>query len=236
VPERSAYGMRVAAVRVLSLPGEITMRLYLSGPMRNVARMNFPAFAAAAGQLRQAGFEVVSPAEQDEAEGAPPIRSLSDYIRRLPGFLERDFLLIVECDGVATLDNWERSVGARLEVAFARSHGKPIKDYLDWACGGVTRSETLLAEADRLVNGPRGADYGHPSIDFRCAATILRALVQRRYSVDIPFTDDFIGLLMACAIKGSREAGKHKRDTCVDGAGYWQTVEMCHEARHGQTT
>jgi hypothetical protein len=85
----------------------------------------------------------------------------------------------------------------------------------------------ILKRADELVNGDRGADYGHPSDDFGCSAAILRALVKRRYGVDVPFTPDFIGLLMAVAIKGSREAGKHKTDNVADMAGYAQTIEMC---------
>ena len=53
-----------------------------------------------------------------------------------------------------------------------------------------------------------------------------RAMILRRYNVDVPFTPDF-GCLMMVAVKLSREAGKPKRDNRVDGAGYLECADMC---------
>ena len=89
----------------------------------------------------------------------------------------------------------------------------------------------ILENANKLVNGDRQDSYGHPLDDFQCSADILRALTKRAYGIDVPFKPEFIGLFMACGIKGSREAGQHKRDTCTDGAGYYGTVDMVHEER-----
>jgi hypothetical protein len=86
----------------------------------------------------------------------------------------------------------------------------------------------ILKEADKLVHGDRGADYGHPYTDYACTADMWRALIKRRYGVDVPITPDFACLLMM-GVKLSREAGKHKVDNLVDAAGYAECAQMCHE-------
>ena len=91
----------------------------------------------------------------------------------------------------------------------------------------------VLKEADRLVHGDRGADYGHPSVDYKCTADMWRALIKRRYGIDVPLTDDFCCLLMI-AVKLSREAGKHKTDNLTDAAGYAECAQMCIERREQQ--
>jgi len=80
-------------------------------------------------------------------------------------------------------------------------------------------SESILSEADRLVNGPRQAGYGHPSIDFHIIAQIWSQLTG--YYI----TPAQVGLCMA-GLKLAREAHAHKRDNLVDTAGYAQTVQM----------
>jgi hypothetical protein len=85
---------------------------------------------------------------------------------------------------------------------------------------------TILEEAGRLVHGERGADYGHPAIDYSCTADMWRALIKRRYNVDAPITPDFACLMMV-AVKLSREAGKQKTDNLVDAAGYLECADMC---------
>lgn len=85
-----------------------------------------------------------------------------------------------------------------------------------------------LDEAKKLVYGDRGEAYGHPSIDYGCTADLWRALLKRRYGVDIPITPDFACLMMV-AVKLSREAGKPKPDNLVDAAGYVECAAMCLE-------
>jgi len=88
----------------------------------------------------------------------------------------------------------------------------------------------VLEEANKLVHGERGADYGHPFVDYQCTADMWRTLIKRRYGVDVAITPDFACLMMV-AVKLSREAGKPKRDNRVDGAGYLECVEMCLERK-----
>lgn len=87
-------------------------------------------------------------------------------------------------------------------------------------------SESILQEAEKLVNGDRQAAYGHPHVDYTCTADLWRALILRRYGFDIPITPDFACLMMV-AVKLSREAGKPKRDNLVDAAGYLACAEKC---------
>jgi len=84
----------------------------------------------------------------------------------------------------------------------------------------------ILEEANGLVHGNRGVDYGHPYVDYECTAAMWRSLIKRRYGVDVPMTPDFACLLMV-AVKLSREAGKHKKDNLVDAAGYSECAQMC---------
>jgi len=97
--------------------------------------------------------------------------------------------------------------------------------------------ETILDEATRLVHGDRGKNYGHPIIDFTCTAGILTYMFQRKgyLKEGVRFGPEDIPLIME-AVKLSRECNSHKRDNCVDGAGYWETLDMVHQAKDSFTT
>jgi hypothetical protein len=101
-------------------------KVYLAGPMTGIPQFNFPAFDAAAAALREAGYDVVSPAEMDDPEtraaalaspdGAPGSGSSSG--ETWGDFLARDVKLIADggLDAIVVLPGWERSRGARLET------------------------------------------------------------------------------------------------------------------------
>jgi hypothetical protein len=112
-------------------------RVYLAGPMTGIPQFNFPAFDAAAEELRGLGYDVVSPAELDSeetreaalasADGAPGSGSTTD--ETWGDFLARDVKLIADggIEGVVVLPGWQRSRGARLETFIARAlHGYPV--------------------------------------------------------------------------------------------------------------
>ena len=83
-------------------------------------------------------------------------------------------------------------------------------------------SETVLQEAQRLVHGDRGADYGHPLDDFSRTALIWSAIL------GVQVTAEQVGLCMI-GVKLSRQCNKPKRDNMVDAAGYAETVQMCRD-------
>lgn len=84
--------------------------------------------------------------------------------------------------------------------------------------------ESILEEANRLVNGDRQESYGHPLDDFSRTARMWSAVL----SHDV--TAEQVGLCMAC-VKISRQVNRPGRDNLVDLAGYAQTVQMVTEER-----
>lgn len=114
------------------------MRAYLGGPMSNRPQFNFPAFDAAAADLRERGHEILSPAEMDdddvrEAALASPDGAPGSAPGRWEDFLARDIQVVCDPDteAVIVLDGWEQSKGAQFEVDVARRLGKPILRYPD---------------------------------------------------------------------------------------------------------
>jgi len=83
--------------------------------------LNYPAFNAAAAQLRAKGLTVVNPAEFREGEG----KEWADYMRK-------DIKALMHCSMVATLPNWIKSKGARLEVGIAVTLGMRVDSLKKW--------------------------------------------------------------------------------------------------------
>ena len=90
-------------------------------------------------------------------------------------------------------------------------------------------SKTILEEAAEKVDGPRGADYGHPKDDFAKTAGMLTALFRDKLKDGESFSVHDIPLVVIC-IKLSRHAHRRKRDNLVDIAGYARTAEMLDDA------
>lgn len=204
------------------------MKLYLAGPMTGYDDYNFPAFHNAAAGLRASGHEVVSPAEMDE--GIPPEEhealDWSDYLRR-------DLELLVGCEGVAVLPGWQDSKGASLEVHVANALGMPIIDAQLQEPVEPNYGDSILAEAERLVNGPRGDDYGHPIHDFRRTAGMVTALIKHKLRPGERVTAKDWSMFMVLA-KLSREMNRPKRDNRVDVAGYILTGDMIENFERGE--
>ena len=85
-------------------------------------------------------------------------------------------------------------------------------------------SESILEEAQRLVHGDRGEDYGHPINDFTRTGKIWSAIL------GINVSAEQVALCMV-GVKISREVNKPKRDNRVDAAGYLETLDMVIEER-----
>lgn len=104
-------------------------KLYLAGPMSGYKDNNYPAFHLEAAALRSFGYEVVSPAE---LESHPNGRvHYVDLIRE-------DLRLMLDCHGVAVLDGWWESGGARNEVNVAGILKMPVRTVGEW-CDRVGR-------------------------------------------------------------------------------------------------
>ena len=132
------------------------MRVYLAGPMTGIPQFNFPAFDAAARDLRDRGFDVVSPAEMDDPEtrraalaspdGAPGSGTTNG--ETWGDFLARDVKLIADggIEAIIVLPGWERSRGARLETFVgAAMCGLPVYSIGDDLSDEVPRSQLVAA-------------------------------------------------------------------------------------------
>jgi hypothetical protein len=90
------------------------MRVYLSGPMAGIPEHNYPVFHAHAARLREQGYDVVSPAELDNAG------------KTWEGCLRTDLREMCTCDAIALIPGWEGSKGANLELHVAHRLGMEV--------------------------------------------------------------------------------------------------------------
>jgi hypothetical protein len=87
-------------------------RIYISGKMSGLPELNFPAFHAAAADLRAKGYDVVNPAELNPDPGAT-----WEQCMRV------DIAALMTCDAIALLPSWSDSRGAKLEKHVADALG-----------------------------------------------------------------------------------------------------------------
>ncbi|WP_063042293.1 MULTISPECIES: DUF4406 domain-containing protein [Nocardia] len=97
-------------------------KVYLAGPMSGYPEWNFPAFHAAAAELRDLGLNVVNPAELDDPGHVPGSEDWSWYLRR-------DLKKLLDCDSIVLLPGWDESRGAKLEYRVAYELGMSFEDY-----------------------------------------------------------------------------------------------------------
>lgn len=94
--------------------------------MTGLPEFNYPAFNAAAEELRAAGFDVLNPAEGPERDG-------------WQAYMRAAVALLVQADGVALLPGWYRSRGASIERTLAGSLDMPAYPVEAWLEGLAPR-------------------------------------------------------------------------------------------------
>lgn len=187
-------------------------RVYIAGPMTGIPEFNYPAFNAAAARWREAGFEVINPAENEGGDTSLPYAY----------YMRQDIGHVLSVDALAVLPGWQSSRGASLEVSIARILDYPVYD-ADTFMPYEDVRETPLEEAQRLVHGDRGKDYGHPIDDFTRSGKMWGAILGSD-----PVPPEKVAMCMI-AVKLSRECNAPKRDNRVDIAGYAETLDMVRE-------
>jgi len=95
---------------------------YIAGPMTGIEDYNYPAFHEAAKALRASGIMVINPAENFDGDQSLPY---TQYIRLA-------VKQMASASHVVTLDGWEDSDGAVLEVTIANALDLPVTRYEDW--------------------------------------------------------------------------------------------------------
>ena len=99
-------------------------RVYIAGPMRGIEKFNYPLFDKTAAMLRSLGLFVVNPTEVSALMGSSEeIDADKAMLERL---FEADLALLKTCDAIALLPGWERSEGAKRELAAAIEAGLDV--------------------------------------------------------------------------------------------------------------
>ena len=96
------------------------MRIYVIGPVTGIEKDNRPAFEEAADKLYDAGYTALIP---------------HWFIR--PGTpwqpaMRRSLEILALCEGIAALDGFGKSRGARLEADVATELGIPVRSVDQW--------------------------------------------------------------------------------------------------------
>lgn len=88
--------------------------------------------------------------------------------------------------------------------------------------------ETILQEAERIVNGPRREEYGGVTESFTRIAKLWSAIL------DVEVTPDQVSLCMV-GLKIARFCASYHRDSIVDIAGYARTLEIMEDERNAKS-
>ena len=116
-------------------------------------------------------------------------------------------------------DKWFQNDTAKGKPMHIIDEPKTLADYERLTKG---ETESILSEAERIVNGERQADYSDPVANFKHISAIASSISKKGLSP----TDCAIVMI---AVKLARENYKHKRDNLVDLAGYVEILNRIKE-------
>jgi len=103
-------------------------KVYLAGPMSGYPSCNHKEFARVTSILREAGYEVFSPAEYDAKSGFNPD---TDKQKPFKHYMQVDLPEVMNAEAVILLKGWEKSKGANLEVKVAKECDIPIFEFFE---------------------------------------------------------------------------------------------------------
>lgn len=115
---------KAALAAVIQVGGQLTVcsaTLYIAGPMTGLPAFNYPAFHAAEAQLRGVGYRTLNPA----VNAKPDPETWEGYMRAA-------IAQLIQAGGIALLDGWIDSRGARLEVGIAQALGMQCWSVESW--------------------------------------------------------------------------------------------------------
>jgi hypothetical protein len=202
--------------------------------MRGIEKYNFPAFDAAAEQLYNQGWDPVNPADLDRALGYDPDEAPEGFDwtlipAELPlkDIVKKDLEALQQCDAIYMLPGWERSKGAKAELAVAIWLDLEVLfegDSTEFDDG--EEEHDVLMIAYRLTSGDRQASYGPPDQDFARTAGMWNSLFGDKLIGKFEPKDVALAMIL---LKASRQIHQKKRDNWVDIAGYARCGAICDE-------
>jgi hypothetical protein len=130
--------------------------LYIAGPMRGIAWFNYPMFDRVAKELRDAGNEVISPADEDRMHDdfdpfvnpshAHPDACTFPKSMDFAKTVRRCIEAVLRCDEIVLLPGWENSQGALAELAIAAWMGKRVRQV------DIDEQDRMTTKAVFMVN------------------------------------------------------------------------------------
>ena len=194
--------------------------VYICGPMRSIPQLNHPAFFEAEETLMKAGHKVINPARMDQKLGLDPHNSQMDG-KFIEECARRDIDAVFECDELVLLPNWEKSKGAKAEIAVAQWLSKTIRLYPTMV---KMEKEDICDIAKRLTSYDRQLDYGSPIEDFTKQARMWSVILNTNV------TPQQIAMCMI-AVKLCRMTNSPRhRDSAIDVVGYARCLDLCNQA------
>ena len=194
--------------------------VYICGAMRGIPQLNHPAFFEAEETLKKKGYNVINPARMDQELGLDPHNSQMDG-KFIEDCARRDIDAVFECDELALLPNWEKSKGAKAEIAVAQWLSKPIRLYPSMV---KMEKEDVCDVAKRLTSYDRQLDYGSPIEDFTKQARMWSVILNTNV------TPQQIAMCMI-AVKLCRMTNSPRhRDSAIDVVGYARCLDLCNQA------
>jgi hypothetical protein len=194
--------------------------VYICGPMRSMPQLNHPAFFEAEDTLKKRGHNVINPARMDQELGLDPHNSQMDS-KFIEDCARRDIDAVFECDELVLLPNWEKSKGAKAEIAVAQWLSKPIRLYPSMV---KLEKEDVCDVAKRLTSYDRQLDYGSPIEDFTKQAKMWSVILNTNV------TPQQIAMCMI-AVKLCRLTNSPRhRDSAIDVVGYARCLDLCNQA------
>jgi hypothetical protein len=194
--------------------------VYICGAMRGIPQLNHPAFFEAEDTLKKKGHNVINPARMDQELGLDPHNSQMDS-KFIEDCARRDIDAVFECDELVLLPNWEKSKGAKAEIAVAQWLSKPIRLYPSMV---KLEKEDVCDVAKRLTSYDRQVDYGSPIEDFTKQAKMWSVILNTNV------TPQQIAMCMI-AVKLCRMTNSPRhRDSAIDVVGYARCLDLCNQA------
>lgn len=153
------------------------MKLYITGPMSGLPDSNYPTFNRTAEQLQGHGYQVENPADNEDGLR----RALGQREPVYTDYLRAGLAQLLRCDGVAVLEDWWLSGGARWEVQTAGILRVPVRPVGEWLNLASVDPRAVFAAA-RSRRSERFAEADTEYCDANCGA--INKHGQRCHSVN----------------------------------------------------